>query len=275
MRDRSILITGCSSGIGYYCAKRLKEHGYNVYTTVRKEDDLLRLKKEGFRVCLLDLDNSRSIKEAVEWVLDQNNGKLFALFNNAAYGQPGAVEDLSREVLREQFETNLFGSVELTNLIIPVMREQGYGRILQHSSLLGFVSLANRGAYNSSKYALEGISDTLRLELRGSGIDVVLIEPGPITSDFRKNALKKFIQNIDIQNSYFKDEYERKLKALQSEKKVPFELDASAVYEVVLKALESKKPKIRYQVTKPTHFFWYAKRVLPARVLDRMLGRIS
>ncbi len=275
MRQKSILITGCSSGIGYYCAKRLHEEGYRVFATARKEEDVQKLREAGLESFTLDLNNSHSIQKAVHEVQKCTGGTLYALFNNGAYGQPGAVEDLSREVLKAQFETNVFGTHELTTRILPMMRKQGYGRIVQNSSVLGFISLRFRGAYNASKYALEGLSDTMRLELTGTDIHISLIEPGPIRSDFRKNALQKFLENIDRDHSHFKEEYVNKLSSLQSDKDAPFTLGEDAVYTALLHALESKKPKARYRVTKPTTFFWFLKRVLSTRQLDKILRRVE
>ena len=275
MNQKTILVTGCSSGIGYHCAKRLKEDGYRVFATARKEEDVQRLLEEGFESFKLDLDNSKSIHKAVQKVKKRTDGTLYALFNNGAYGQPGAVEDLSRDVLKEQFNTNLFGTHELTTLILPMMREQGYGRIIQNSSVLGFISLRFRGAYNASKYALEGLSDTMRLELMGTNIYVSLIEPGPIRSDFRKNALQKFLENIDRKHSPFKEEYVQKLDSLQSDKDAPFTLSEEAVYKVLKDALESEKPKARYRVTKPTTFFWFLKRLLSTKLLDKVLRKVE
>ncbi len=181
--EKSVLITGCSSGIGYCVAKGLKARGYRVFATARKAEDVARLKAEGLESCVLDVSDSASIRQALAWVLEQTGGTLYALFNNGAYGQPGAVEDLSRDVLRRQFETNLFGWHELTCLVLPVMRRQGYGRIVQNSSVLGFVAMKYRGAYNASKFALEGLTDTLRLELKGTGIHLSLVEPGPSSAN--------------------------------------------------------------------------------------------
>ncbi|RUM62970.1 MAG: short-chain dehydrogenase [Sulfurospirillum sp.] len=275
MNQKSVLITGCSSGIGYHCAKRLHEKGYRVFATARKTEDVQRLLEEGFESFQLDLNDTDSIHKAVAEVQKRTKGELYALFNNGAYGQPGAVEDLSREILKAQFETNLFGTHELTTLILAMMRKQGYGRIIQNSSVLGFVSLRFRGAYNASKYALEGLSDTMRLELTGTDIYISLIEPGPIRSDFRKNALQKFLENIDRDNSHFKEEYVHKLEALQSEKDAPFTLGEEAVFQALLHALESKKPKARYRVTKPTSFFWFSKRILSTRWLDKLLRKVE
>jgi len=277
MNKKPVLITGASSGIGYFCAKKLsKNDDFLVYATARKEEDLKRLQNEGINTLFLDLNDSNSIKECQKEFLARTNNKIYALFNNAGYGQPGAVEDISQKALKEQFQTNLFGLWELTNLFLPIMREQGYGRIINHSSVLGFIALRFRGAYNASKFALEGMSDTLRLELMGSNIFVSLIQTGPVRSKFRENALKKFKENIDIQNSYFKKEYEKKLKNMQSDKKnMPFTLDESSVYEVLLKILYAKKPKAKYHVTKATTILAILKRLLPTELLDKVLRKIE
>lgn len=274
--DRSILITGCSSGIGLCLARGLARRGWRVFATARKSEDVARLAQEGLEAFQLDLADSASITKAVEAVLARTNGSLTALCNNGAYGQPGAVEDLRREVLREQFETNFFGTVELTNHIIPVMRRQGHGRILQVSSLLGYVALPYRGAYTASKYALEGISDTLRLELAGSGIDVVLIEPGPIESRFRANAFAAYQRHIDKAKSVHRERYEAMERRLtRPGPAAPFTLPPEAVLAAVLRALQARRPKTRYRVTFPAALFWYARRLLPDRWLDALLEGVG
>jgi len=277
--DKTVLITGCSSGIGYHVAVGLKARGYRVIATARQEPDVIRLQQAGLEALQLDLDDSQSIQQAVKQVLQLTDGKLYALFNNGAYGQPGAVEDLSRDVLRQQFETNLFGWLELTNLIIPAMRQQGYGRIIQNSSVLGLITLKYRGAYNASKFALEGLTDTLRQELHGSHIHVSLVEPGPISSDFRKNAYAKFKQNIQVEGSAHQDVYEaveRRLAAQPNpEQKDLFTLGPNAVLNKVIHALEAKKPKPRYYVTVPTYLFAYLRRLLPTTALDWLLRKAS
>ena len=273
--NQTILITGCSTGIGYRTAVLLKERGYRVIASARKVDDVTRLSDEGFEAIQLDLADSDSIKKAVEQVIVMTDGKLDGLFNNGAFGQPGAVEDLSRDVLRYQFETNFFGTHELTNLIIPLMREQGKGRIIYNSSVLGFIAMTYRGAYNASKFALEGLVDTLRLELHGTNIHLSLIEPGPISSDFRKNAFALYQKNIDPTHSYHKATYQTMETRLQKKgPAVPFTLPADAVVEKVIHAMESKRPKIRYYVTFPTYLFGYLKRVLPARLLDYLARKV-
>lgn len=224
----------------------------------------------------LDVDDSISIARAVDEVLAASGGALYALFNNAGFGQPGAVEDLSRQAMREQFETNVFGPLELTRRVIPVMRQQGYGRIIQNSSLLGYVALPYRGAYNASKHALEGLTDTLRLELRDTNIFVSLIEPGPITSRFRANAFAKYQQYINSTNSAHAQNYqaiERRL--IKPGPAAPYTLPPQAVLVKVLHALESAKPRARYRVTLPSHLFWWLRRVLPTALLDRVLARVS
>ncbi|MCU7833594.1 MAG: SDR family oxidoreductase [gamma proteobacterium symbiont of Lucinoma myriamae] len=275
-KQKSILITGCSSGIGLCCAHELKNRGYRVFATARKAEDAALLKAQGLESLILDLASSDSINAAVDEILKQTNGHLYALFNNGAYGQPGAVEDLQRHVLKEQFESNVFGTQELTNRIIPIMRQQGYGRIIYNGSVLGIISLPFRGAYNASKYALEGLADTLRLELYGSGIEVSSIEPGPITSAFRKNAFKKYQQHIDKDNSFFKTNYEGMEARLKKKgPAAPFTLPPEAVYKKLEHALESKAPKAHYYATFPTHLFGTLKRVLPAKAMDWVLRKVS
>ncbi len=274
--EKTILITGCSSGIGLSVAHGLKQRGYRVFATARRKDSVAQLESEGFESLRLDLDDSASITQAVDEILNRTNGELYALFNNGAFGLPGAVEDLSRDAIRAQFETNFFGWLELTNRLLPVMRAQGCGRIIQNSSVLGFVAMPFRGAYNASKYAIEGMSDTLRLELRDTDIHVSLVEPGPILSRFRANALVALQKHIDIEKSIHKERYQRVLERLKTEgPAVPFTLPPEAVLKPVIHALESRKPRARYYVTFPTYLFGYLKRVLPARTLDRILQLAS
>lgn len=271
---KSILITGCSSGIGLCVAQGLQQRGYQVFASTRHKDDVTRLRAMGLNALQLDLSDSLSIQNAVKQVLQQTEGQLYALFNNGAYGQPGAVEDLTRNALREQFETNLFGWLELTNLIIPVMREQGYGRIIQNSSVLGLVAMPFRGAYNASKYALEGLTDTLRMEVEhtSENIYVSLIEPGPISSQFRKNALLAFRRHITMQGSVYQELYQRLLDRLEMDgPSTRFTLPPEAVLKRVIEALESPRPRIRYFVTFPTYLFDFLRRILPARWLDKLL----
>ena len=273
---QSILITGCSSGIGECVAHGLHQRGYRVYASVRNADDLAAFNEAGIECLVLDYRDSASIKSAVQQVLEKTGGHLYALFNNGAYGQPGACEDLSREAIRQQFETNVFGWMELTNQVIPVMRAQGYGRIIQNSSVLGFAAMSMRGAYNASKFAIEGFSDTMRLELAGSGIHVSLIEPGPVESRFRKNAYRYFQQHIEVENSVHRERYQKMIQNFRRSGNVqPFTLPPEAVLKRVVHALESKRPKIRYPVTFPTYLFAWLKRVMSDRMLDRVLGRVG
>ena len=275
-QTRAVLITGCSSGIGLCAARTLRQRGFQVFASCRREADVERLRAEGLRCLRLDLDDPDSIQAALDELLEETGGRLYGLFNNAGYGQPGAVEDLGRAVLRAQFETNVFGTLELTNRVIAVMRRQGEGRIIQNSSVLGFVALQYRGAYNASKYALEGLYDTLRLELAGTGIGVSLVEPGPIESRFRANAYEKFLANIDAGASVHRDTYAAMVRRLTKPgPAAPFTLPADAVVARVLHALESPRPRPRYYVTFPTYLFGTLKRVLGTRMLDRVLLRVS
>ena len=274
MSTKSILITGCSSGIGLHAALTLSARGYQVFATARKEQDVVELQAKGLTALQLDLTKSESITHAVAQVLEQTGGTLDFLFNNGAYGQPGALEDLPTQALREQFESNVFGWHELTKQIIPVMKHQGHGRIIQCSSVLGFVAMAYRGAYNASKYAIEGLTDTLRLELKSANIAVVLLQPGPINTQFRANALAAFQTHIDIEASDHKQQYHQQIERLTSEKSnATFTLEPLDVTQALIHALESKRPKLRYRITTPTKLFAVLKRLLPARWLDYLLAK--
>lgn len=256
-------------------AAGLKARGYRVFATARKASDAAALNALGFESARLDLADSSSIHSAVDDVL-QRAGTIYALVNNGGFGQPGAVEDLSREALRAQFETNLFGTIELTNLIIPLMRKQGYGRIIMNSSVLGLAAMPYRGAYTASKFALEGITDTLRQELHASGIHVSLLEPGPIASRFRANAFALYQKNIDKQRSAHRSIYEGMEKRLTKPGPAqPFTLSPEAVLKKVLHALESPRPKPRYYVTVPTYFLGTLRRVLTTRGMDGLMRVLS
>lgn len=276
MVKRSILITGCSSGIGLETASTLATRGWRVFATARSRRDVNELVHASFETLQLDVADSESIRCAVAEVLERTGGTLDALFNNAGFGMVGAVEDLTREALHEQFDANLFGAVELTNLVIPAMRRQGHGRIVWNSSVLGYAALPYRGAYVASKFAMEGLVDQLRLELAGTEIAVSLIEPGPIETRFRANCVAPFLRHIDMDASVYRAVYEVQLERLRKEgAAVPFTLPASAVVDCVIHALESRRPRARYRVTVPAKLFWWARRILPVSGMDWLLLKAS
>jgi NAD(P)-dependent dehydrogenase (short-subunit alcohol dehydrogenase family) len=272
---KSILITGCSSGIGHCCALGLKARGYTVFATVRTKTDATRLEAEGLNVVILDYAQSTSVQSCAAEVTKRTGGKLFALVNNGAYGQPGAVEDLSRSVLEAQFAANFFGWHELTTLCLPMLRENGEGRIVNVSSVLGIAAMKWRGAYNASKFALEGLTDTMRLELRGSGISVSTLEPGPIASKFVESSLKNFERNIDQSKSFYQADYEKQRQRLGKGGSNRFKLPPQAVLEKLVHALESKHPRAHYYVTTPTYVMGLARRLLPQGLMDRFVNRMS
>lgn len=276
-KPKSILITGCSTGIGYQVAKDLHFNShYQVIASARKAQDVARLNAEGLFCVPLDLQDSNSITSAFEQTLEYTGGELYGLFNNAGYGQPGAVEDLSRDMVREQFETNVFGTMELTNLAIRTMRARKQGRIIFNSSVLGFVALTFRGAYNASKYALEGFADTLRLELADTEIHVSLVEPGPIATNFRNNSHAMYIKTLRGQPSVFAHAYKANEQRLAKPgPTTAFTLAANSVTPKVMHALGSKRPKARYYLTFPTYLMAYLKRFLSHKALDRVLLKIS
>ena len=273
---RSILITGCSSGIGFYCAHALRDRGWRVFASCRQQSDCDRLIADGFESPRIDYSDTASITAGLTEVLAATGGTLDALFNNGAFACPGAVEDLPTDALRETFETNVFGWHELTRQIVPVMRAQGHGRIVQNSSVLGFTPYRWRGAYGASKFALEGLNRTLQLELSDTPIKVVLIQPGPITSKFRLNAIPHFERWVDWEHSARSEQYRNDLiKHLYEggKKKSAFELGPEAVAAVLFKALERANPRPRYMVTSPTKAMAFAIRILPDRMLNALLSR--
>ena len=274
MTARSILITGCSSGIGFDAAQGLAARGWRVFATCRQEADCERLRGIGLESFVLDYADSASIAAAVAEVSSRTGGRLDALYNNGAIACPGAVEDLPTAALRANFEVNLFGYHDLILQVIPMMRAQGAGRIINCSSVLGLVPMKWRGAYVATKYAVEGLTDVLRLEMEGTGIRVILIEPGPITSSIRKNSIPHFERWIDWKASARAAEYDG-LRARLYEKRGPdrFELPASAVTAKLIHALESPKPHARYFVTKATYLMNIARRVLPTAALDWLIRR--
>ena len=274
MTQKTILITGASSGIGYDAAHGLRAAGWRVFASCRKDADCARLQAEGFDSPRIDYTDADSIADGLAEVLAATDGTLDALYNNGAFALPGAVEDLPVDALRAIFETNFFGYHALTRAVIPVMRAQGHGRIVNCSSVLGLVGIKWRGAYTASKFALEGLTDVLRLEMAGTGIKVILIEPGPITSNIRKNAIPHFERWIDWKSSARADEYAKVLSRLYTDGGPDrFELPPSAVTAKLLHALTAPNPKPRYYVTRPTYFAGFLRRVLPTRLLDAVLLR--
>ncbi len=272
MSGRTILITGASSGIGLAAAKAMRKRGWRVLATARKDADLQKLSNDiGVEALALELADPKSIEACASGALDLSDGRIDALFNNAAFGQLGAVEDLSADLLRQQFEVNVIGGHDLTCRLLPQMRSRGAGRIVQCSSVLGLVAGPYRGAYCASKFALEGLSDAMRIELNGSGVHVSLIEPGPIRTRFVENALQRLKATIDMEGSVHRTTYKARLAQLEAGGKATFKLEPEAVVEKLIHAVESRHPKPRYFVTTPTYAADVMRRLLPTRLLDRVL----
>lgn len=271
---RTILITGCSTGIGACAATGMAARGWRVFATARKEADLERLRQQGLEPLYLDYADPASIGSALAIALDATGGRLDALFNNGAYAQPGALEDLSADLLRAQFDANFFGWHELTRNVIPVMRRQGRGRIVMNSSVLGLVAMGYRGAYVATKFALEGYSDALRIELSGTGIHVSVIEPGPIRTEFTRTALRH-AEKIDVEGSPHRDFYRRRLASMAEGGNSFGEMGPEAVLKALVAACESRNPKPQYFVTRPTAMAAAARRLLPKRSLDALFARAT
>jgi NAD(P)-dependent dehydrogenase (short-subunit alcohol dehydrogenase family) len=296
MASRTILITGCSSGIGYTCALGMQQRGWRVIATARTPADIAMLKVKGLEALTLDYTDAKSIAACADQALKLCDGKLDAVFNNGAYGQPGLVEDLSVKVLRDQFEANFFGWHDLTTRLIPAMRDRGSGRIVQCSSVLGIIAAPYRGAYNASKFALEGLTDTLRLELHGSGVRVSSIQPGPIRSRFTQHALSALKTNVDLAGSRHTDLYQKRLAELadvagsepapletpEESRKITgngwwpqYRLGPDAVLDCLVHATESGNPKPHYHVTYTTRMAALARRFLPDRWQEKLALRSS
>jgi NAD(P)-dependent dehydrogenase (short-subunit alcohol dehydrogenase family) len=273
--SKTILITGCSSGIGWCAAETLHKKGYKVFATARQDADLEKLNALGVVSLRMDMEDSASIHEGLSFVLERTGGTLDALFNNAGFAVPGAVEDLTRDMVRKQFETNVFGPMELANLVMPVMRKQGYGRIIQNTSILGVVTMPYRGAYNASKFALEAFSSTLRQELRGTSIYVSIIAPGPIATRFRDNAGKSYRETLKNKDSVHKATYVSMEKYFKSgpAAETKFTVQPDAVVDKLLHALESSKPKARYYIGFPAHLLAFLRRLLPDAALDWVIAQ--
>jgi NAD(P)-dependent dehydrogenase (short-subunit alcohol dehydrogenase family) len=274
MAERSVLITGCSSGIGLCAAMTLKARGWRVFATARKPEDIARLKDElGVESLYLDYTEPASIAAAAEQVLSATDGKLTALFNNGGYGQPGALEDIRPDVLRAQFEANVFGWHDLTARVIPAMRARSEGRIVFCSSVLGLIAAPYRGACSASKFAVEALADTLRMELQGSGIHVVLIEPGPIATRFVERAIEAYRRNVDLETSIHRDIYRVRIARMEAGGQKTYKLGPEAVVNKLVHALESARPKFRYYVTLPAYAVALFRRILPAGALDAVARR--
>ncbi len=267
-RQRTVLITGCSSGIGQNLALYLRERGWRVFPTARKPEDVEALRRDGFEAQRLDVNDRASMESAVQAVLAAA-GALEALVNNAGFGQPGAVETLSRDMLREQFEVNVFGVFELTNLLVPVFRRQGFGRIVNLSSVAGLIASPCAGAYCASKFALEALSDSMRIELRGTGIDVVLVEPGPIATRFH-DKLRRIVRERESEN-FARSREDQAAREERDRRRLPFTESAASSSRVIFRALSARRPRRRYRVTMLAHVI-AAMRILPAACMDWILA---
>lgn len=275
VQSRSVLVTGCSSGIGLATARMLRDRGWQVLPTARKAADLDMLRADGFAPLTLDLADADSVNRASAEALERLGGQLGGLVNNAGFGQAGAVEDLTRELLRYQFEANLIGMQDFANRFIPLFRKQGWGRIVNISSVLGRITIPFNGAYSATKYAMESLSDALRIELTGSGIGVSIVEPGPIVSAFRRNAAARAQEVLEGAETRHRAFYEHEIKRRLHQIKKPdtFTKPPEAVAEKIVHALESHRPRRRYCVTIPAYLGAFMARFMPAAVLDWAMSR--
>ena len=275
IKTRSVLVTGCSSGIGEATAYYLRDHGWTVFPTARKAEDLEKLRNDGFDAIELDLTNSDSVRQAVKLLLEKVPEGLGAIVNNAGLAMPGAVEDMNRDALRKQFEVNVFGTQELTNALIPTFRQQGWGRIVTVSSIYGLIAAPMVGAYCASKFAVEALADAQRVELTGTGISLSLIEPGPIVSAFRRNAAAAMEENVMTDDVRYAESYKKEAARRKKQfKKVDFiNRPPEDVAKKIFHALESSSPRKRYVITLPAHLGGFMARFVPSALIDRVMAR--
>lgn len=267
------LITGCSSGIGLAAADHMRALGWRVFPTARKAADLDALRAAGHTPLELDVSSSNSITSCVEALRAETGGRVDGLVNNAGFGHPGALEDLSRDAMRRQFEVNVFGLQELTNALLPGMIERGHGRIVQVSSVVGRVALPFMGIYSASKFAVEAMADAQRVELHGTGVRVSLVEPGPIVTRFTENAVGAGEKALAESGSRFAGLYAKEIERRQTRAgPKAFALPPEAVAKKIAHALTAARPRRRYHVTLPATLGALMSRFAPDTLIDAILA---
>jgi len=273
---KNILITGVSpGGIGYFCALGLKAQGHLVVGTVRSDEDEQALSEQGIATVRMEMLDYSSIDRGFAQALGLLNGRIDILFQNAGFGQAGFVEDLPVAAFEEQFKVNVFALHHLNTLLIPVMRAQGQGRIIIHSSVLGFVAMACRGAYVATKFALEGMVQAMRIEMQGSGVEVAMLNTGPVVSNFRRNASKALFKHVDLTQGPNTDRYQSlvlpRLEALEDDSHANY--GPETVFKALSHAVNSPRLRTHYYITPPTKLLFWLKKILPTRTLDALLRR--
>jgi NADP-dependent 3-hydroxy acid dehydrogenase YdfG len=269
--SRAVLITGCSSGIGHATAQLLASESWTVYATARRPETLADLERAGCKTLALDVTDEPSMSAAVQAVVDAE-GAIGVLINNAGYSQSGAVESVPIEDARRQFETNVFGLIRMCQLVLPGMRDQHWGRIVNLSSMGGRLTFPGGGLYHASKYSVEAISDALRFEVRGFGVEVIVIEPGLIVTSFGDTAAGS-VQATSADGPYAKFNAGVS-KAVEGVYKGPlarFGAGPDAVAKTIAGAIKSDRPKTRYPVTPSARIMMAQRRLLPDRVWDLLM----
>jgi NAD(P)-dependent dehydrogenase (short-subunit alcohol dehydrogenase family) len=266
--SKAVLITGCSTGIGRASAKRLAERGWTVYATARNTDSITDLADSGCKLLQLDVCDEASMQTAVN-TIEAAEGAVGVLVNNAGYSQDGAIEEVPVDEVRRQFETNVFGLARLTQLVLPGMRKQGWGRIINVSSMGGRLTFPGGGYYHATKHAVEAISDALRFEVRPFGIDVVVIEPGPIKTAFEETSLGTM--RSDNGESPYSSLNETVAKRVQATYRGGMAAPPEAVARAIEKAATARHPRTRYVVTAAARMLLLTRRLLPDRAFDAVL----
>jgi len=268
--SKAVLITGCSSGIGHATARRLNAGGWKVYATARRQDAIADLQAEGCTTLALDVTNEQSMSDAVEQVTELE-GAIGVLINNAGYSQSGAVESISPEEVSAQFETNVFGLIRMCQLVLPAMREQRWGKIVNISSMGGRLVFPGGGLYHATKFAVEALSDALRFEVKGFGVDVIVIEPGLIVTSFGDVAAGSVQRTADGPYAEFNRHVAKATAEAYHGPLVKLGGGPEKVAEAVAGALSAVRPKARYKVTPSAHLLIGQRRITPDRVWDLMM----
>jgi NAD(P)-dependent dehydrogenase (short-subunit alcohol dehydrogenase family) len=267
--SKAVLITGCSTGIGRATALRLAAAGQRVFATARRPESLTDLAAAGCETLACDVTDEASMRAAVEAV-EKSAGAVGALVNNAGYGSEGPVEEVPMEEVRRQFETNVFGLARMCQLVLPGMRRQGFGRIVNISSMGGRMTLPGGGFYHATKYAVEAISDALRFEVRGFGVDVVVVEPGAIKTEFGNTAIDRIDASAASDSPYakFRDVLKTQIRGFYEGPMAALAAEPDAVAKVIEKAIGARRPRTRYVITAGAHMMIGMRRWLPDRGWD-------
>jgi short-subunit dehydrogenase len=271
MKNEIVLLTGASSGIGFETALLLQQSGYKVYAAARRTDRLKKLESQGISILSIDVTSDVSMQQAVQSIIDRE-GRIDVLINNAGYGSFGSLEEVPMEEARQQFEVNVFGLARLTQLVIPHMREKQYGKIVNIASVAAHIYQPLGSWYHSTKFAVEGLSDCLRVELKPFGIKVILVEPGPIKSEWSGIAVEHLLQSSG--KGPYRFIAQRMATTMTRTYEASYVSGSDAVARVIAKSLKRNNPRARYTAGQGASFMIFARRMLGTRIFDALISKM-